>query len=65
MYHLQYQDQSFESSSKKPREEYAYLKVPYDILNSPRLVQMADRAKISDRATVGLLGLSRLLMMEM
>ena len=49
------QDQSYESSSKKPREEYAYLKVPYDILNSPRLVQMADRAKISDRATVGLL----------
>ena len=49
------QDQSYESSSKKPREEYAYLKVPYDILNSPRLVQMTDRAKISDRATVGLL----------
>ena len=49
------QDQSYESSSKKPREEYAYLKVPYDILNSPRLVQMADRAKISDRAAVGLL----------
>ena len=48
------QDESFESLSKKPREEYAYLKVPYDILNSPRLVQMADRAKISDRATVGL-----------
>ena len=49
------QDQTFESSSKKPREEYAYLKVPYDILNSPRPVQMADRPKISDRAAVGLL----------
>ena len=49
------QDQTFESSIKKPREEYAYLKVPYDILNSPRPVQMADRPKISDRAAVGLL----------
>lgn len=49
------QDQSYESSSKKLREEFAYLRFPYDILNSPRLVQMTDRAKISDRATVGLL----------
>ena len=49
------QDQSFESFSKKSREKYAYLKVPYDILNSPRLLQTADRAKISDRSTVGLL----------